>query len=49
GYVENGNANVIKSMVGLITSQQWFNANVKMIQAQDTMNNEAITSVGQNQ
>jgi len=49
GYLETSNANVIKSMVGLITSQQWFNANVKMIQAQDTLNSEAITSVGQNQ
>jgi flagellar basal-body rod protein FlgG len=49
GFIENGNANVIKSMVGLITSQQWFNANVKMIQAQDSLNNLAITSVGQNQ
>lgn len=49
GYIETGNANVIKSMVGLITSQQWFNANVKMIQAQDSLNNLAITSVGQNQ
>jgi len=48
GYLETSNANVISSMVGLITSQQWFNANVKMIQTQDTMNNEAITSVGQN-
>ena len=49
GYVETSNANVIRSMVGLITSQQWFNANVKMIQAQDALNNLAITSVGQNQ
>jgi flagellar basal-body rod protein FlgF len=49
GYLETSNANVIRSMVGLITSQQWFDANVKMIQTQDTMNSEAITSVGQNQ
>lgn len=49
GYLEQSNANVIRSMVGLITSQQWFNANMKMIQTQDTMNNESITSVGQNQ
>ncbi|MBV8424836.1 MAG: flagellar hook-basal body protein [Candidatus Eremiobacteraeota bacterium] len=48
GYLEASNANVIQSMVGLITSQQWFNANVKMIQTQDTLNSEAITSVGQN-
>lgn len=49
GYIEGSNANVIRSMVGLITSQQWFNANVKMIQTQDTMNNESITNVGSNQ
>lgn len=48
GYLETSNANVIQSMVGLITSQQWFNANAKMIQTQDTLNSEAITSVGQN-
>ena len=49
GFVETSNANVIRSMVGLITAQQWFDANCKMITAQDTMNGEAITSVGQNQ
>lgn len=48
GYLETSNANVITSMVGLITSQQWFDANAKMMQTQDTMNSEAITSVGQN-
>lgn len=49
GYLETSNANVIRSMVGLITSQQWFDANCKMITAQDTMNSESITAVGQNQ
>ncbi len=48
GYLEASNANVITSMVGLITAQQTFDANTKMIQTQDTMNSEAITSVGQN-
>jgi len=48
GYLETSNANVVTSMVGLITAQQWFDANTKMIQTQDTMNSEAITSVGQN-
>lgn len=48
GYLEASNANVVTSMVGLITAQQWFDANTKMIQTQDTMNSEAITSVGQN-
>jgi flagellar basal-body rod protein FlgF len=48
GYVEQSNANVITNMVGLITSQQWFDANSKMIQTQDTLNSESISSVGQN-
>ena len=49
GYLETSNANVVRSMVGLITAQQWFDANCKMISAQDSMNAAAITNVGQNQ
>ena len=48
GFLETSNANVVTSMVGLINAQQWFDANTKMIQTQDTMNSESITSVGQN-
>ena len=48
GSLETSNANVVRSMVDLISAQRWFEANMKMVQAQDTLNNEAITSVGQN-
>jgi flagellar basal-body rod protein FlgF len=49
GVLEASNADVVRSMVGLIVSQRWFDANEKMIQAQDTMNSEAINEVGRNQ
>lgn len=46
GYLERSNANVVRSMVDLITAQRWFEANQKVIQTQDTANNYAITNVG---
>ena len=48
GAIEGSNADVIRSMVGLIVAQRWFEANEKMIQTQDTMNQQAINDVGRN-
>jgi flagellar basal-body rod protein FlgF len=46
GSLENSNANVVRSMVDLITAQRWFEANQKVIQTQDTANGYAIANVG---
>jgi flagellar basal-body rod protein FlgG len=46
GYLERSNANVVRSMVDLITAQRWFEANQKVIQTQDTANGYAIANVG---
>ncbi len=46
GYLEGSNANVVRSMVDLITAQRWFEANQKVIQTQDTANGYAIANVG---
>ena len=45
GYLERSNANVVRSMVDLITAQRWFEANQKVIQTQDTANSFAIQNV----
>ncbi len=46
GFLERSNANVVRSMVDLITAQRWFEANQKVIQTQDTANGYAIADVG---
>ena len=46
GYLEGSNASVVRSMVDLISAQRWFEANMKMIQTQDTANGYAIANVG---
>jgi flagellar basal-body rod protein FlgF len=46
GFLERSNANVVRSMVDLITAQRWFEANQKVIQTQDTANGYAIANVG---
>lgn len=46
GTIERSNASVVRSMVGLITAQQWFEANEKVIQTEDQANNSAITELG---
>ena len=46
GSVETSNANVVTSMVGLITNERWFDMNIQMIQAQDTTTGQAIQNVG---
>ena len=45
GFLERSNANVVRSMVDLISAQRWFEANQKVIQTQDTANGFAIANV----
>jgi len=49
GSLERSNANVVRSMVDLITAQRWFEANQKVIQTQDDATASAISQVGHNQ
>jgi flagellar basal-body rod protein FlgF len=46
GSLETSNANVVKSMVDLITAERWFDANEKSIMTQDNATNTAISIVG---
>jgi flagellar basal-body rod protein FlgG len=43
---EKSNADVITSIVGLITNERWFDANEKSIQTQDDATNQVISIVG---
>jgi flagellar basal-body rod protein FlgF len=43
---EKSNADVVRSMVDLITAERWFQANEKSIQTQDEATNQAIATVG---
>jgi flagellar basal-body rod protein FlgG len=43
---EKSNADVINSIVGLITNERWFDANEKSISTQDDATNQAIAIVG---
>ncbi len=47
GFLEGSNANVIRSMVDLISAQRWFEANEKVIYTQDATTGLSITGVGQ--
>jgi flagellar basal-body rod protein FlgG len=49
GFLERSNANVVRSMVDLITAQRWFEANQKVIQTQDDATASAISEVGRTQ
>jgi len=49
GFLEKSNANVVRSMVDLITAQRWFEANQKVIQTQDDANGWAIENVAKSQ
>jgi flagellar basal-body rod protein FlgG len=49
GFLEKSNANVVRSMVDLITAQRWFEANQKVIQTQDQANGWAIETVANSQ
>jgi flagellar basal-body rod protein FlgF len=43
---EKSNADVVRSIVDLITNERWFEANEKSIQTQDAATNQAISQVG---
>ena len=45
GALEKSNANVVRSMVSLITAERWFEANERVIKAEDNATNLAITTV----
>ena len=49
GSLETSNANVVKSMVDLITAERWFDANEKSIKTQDDATNTAISVVAKTQ
>lgn len=49
GFLERSNANVVRSMVDLITAQRWFEANQKVMQEQDQANGWAIETVANSQ
>ncbi len=49
GFLERSNANVVRSMVDLITAQRWFEANQKVMQTQDQANGWAIETVANSQ
>jgi flagellar basal-body rod protein FlgG len=46
GFLEKSNANVVRSMVDLITAQRWFEANEKVIQTEDQATGLVIANVG---
>jgi flagellar basal-body rod protein FlgF len=46
GMLEKSNADVVRSMVDLITNERWFDANEKSISTQDTANQQLIEQVG---
>jgi flagellar basal-body rod protein FlgG len=49
GSIEKSNADVVRSMVDLITNERWFDANTKVIQTEDSEVGNAITTVGRTQ
>jgi flagellar basal-body rod protein FlgG len=45
GFLEKSNGNTVRAMVDLITAERWFDANQRMMKAQDDATNQAITNV----
>jgi flagellar basal-body rod protein FlgF len=45
GYLEKSNADVVRSMVDLITAERWFDANERAIGSEDDAMNQDITNV----
>ena len=45
GFLEKSNGNIVRSMVDLITAERWFDANERVMKAQDDATNQAITNV----
>jgi flagellar basal body rod protein FlgG len=46
GSQEKSNADVVRSMVDLITNERWFDANENMVQQQDQLTSLAVGTVG---
>jgi len=45
GFLEKSNGNVVRAMVDLITAERWFEANQRVMKAQDDATNNAINNV----
>ena len=45
-HLERSNAEVVKSMTDLISAERWFDANIKVIQTEDQLTGDAVTTVG---
>jgi flagellar basal-body rod protein FlgG len=45
GALEKSNGNVVRAMVDLIDAERWFEANERVIKAQDDATNQAISNV----
>ena len=45
-HLERSNAEVVKSMTDLISAERWFDANIKVIQTEDQMTGQAVSTVG---
>jgi flagellar basal-body rod protein FlgG len=46
GSIEKSNADVVSSMVDLITNERWFQANQQVMQSEDTLTGQAVQTVG---
>jgi flagellar basal-body rod protein FlgG len=46
GSLEKSNADVVRSMVDLIANERWFDANIKVVQTEDSETGNAISNVG---
>jgi flagellar basal-body rod protein FlgF len=49
GYLEKSNGNIVRSMVDLITAERWFDANERVIKAEDDATNQDITNLAKTQ
>ncbi|MBV8284587.1 MAG: flagellar hook-basal body protein [Candidatus Eremiobacteraeota bacterium] len=45
GFLEKSNGNVVRAMVDLITAERWFDANQRVMKAQDDATNQAISNL----
>lgn len=45
GFLERSNGNVVRSMVDLITAERWFDANQRVMKAEDDATSQDITNV----
>ncbi|HKE36651.1 MAG TPA: flagellar basal body rod C-terminal domain-containing protein, partial [Candidatus Baltobacteraceae bacterium] len=45
GFLEKSNGNVVRAMVDLITAERWFDANQRVMKAEDDATSQDITYV----